>query len=80
MFQVGLPDGIFNTKNPDLGTLWRVLQLKMLIYFMAISSMYFTAKWYILWLFGVFFLFWYVLPRKIWQPWFQATVPRLPYR
>jgi hypothetical protein len=36
---------------------------------------YFTAKWYILWLFGTFggylvyfFPFWYVVPRKIWQP------------
>jgi hypothetical protein len=37
---------------------------------------YFTAIWYtlwpyvtyILWLFGIFFPFWYVSPRKIWQP------------
>jgi hypothetical protein len=29
---------------------------------------YFTAIWYILWLFGVFSPFWYVVPRKIWQP------------
>jgi hypothetical protein len=29
-----------------------------------------VAVWYILWLFGVFLTFWYVEPRKIWQPWF----------
>jgi hypothetical protein len=23
---------------------------------------------YILWSFGVFFLFWYIVPRSIWQP------------
>jgi hypothetical protein len=33
---------------------------------------YFTAIWYILWLFGIFLLFWYVVPRKIWQP--RATI------
>jgi hypothetical protein len=25
---------------------------------------------YILWSFGIFFPFWFVLPRKIWQPWY----------
>jgi hypothetical protein len=36
-----------------------------------------TAIWYILWPFGTFcghlvyiFPFWYVVPRKLWQPWF----------
>jgi hypothetical protein len=29
---------------------------------------YFTAVWYILWLFRAFLSFWYVAPRKIWQP------------
>jgi hypothetical protein len=29
---------------------------------------YFVAVWYILWLFGMFYPFWYVVPRKIWQP------------
>jgi hypothetical protein len=27
---------------------------------------------YILWLFGIFFPFWYVAARKIWQPWVKA--------
>jgi hypothetical protein len=26
------------------------------------------AIWYILWSFGIFSLFWYFVPRKIWQP------------
>jgi hypothetical protein len=42
----GLPDGIFQTKNPKLGKFRRVLQQKMLGYFMAI--------WSILVPFGIF--------------------------
>jgi hypothetical protein len=41
---------------------------------------HFTAIWYISWLFGIicshfgiFFPFWYVEPRKIWQPWSEAA-------
>jgi hypothetical protein len=56
-------------KNPKLCKLWRVLQWKMLVYFMSI--------WHILQPFGTFspdlvhfFLSWYVVPRKIWQPCF----------
>jgi hypothetical protein len=44
---------------------------------------YFTAIWYILWTlgifcgkFGIFFRFWLVLTRKIWQPW-QSAHPRI---
>jgi hypothetical protein len=29
---------------------------------------YFIPIWYIFWLFGIFFPFWYVLARNIWQP------------
>jgi hypothetical protein len=39
----------FKTKNPNLDQFWRVLQFKMLVYFMA--------GWRILWLFGIFFPF-----------------------
>jgi hypothetical protein len=35
---------------------------------------YFKVIWYILWSFGIFFPLWYVVPRKIWQPW--STVIR----
>jgi hypothetical protein len=69
----GLPDGmyIFIPKIPILGKFWRVLQWKMLVYFMAIWSIlrpffvYFTALWYIFWPFGKF---WFIEPLKIWQP------------
>jgi hypothetical protein len=60
-----MPD--FQTKKSNLGKFWRVLQWKMLVYFMSILStlrpwkifcghlVYFVAIWYILWSFGVFF-------------------------
>jgi hypothetical protein len=31
------------------------------------------AIWYILWTFGIFFPFWYVVPINIWQPCFQVA-------
>jgi hypothetical protein len=64
----------FQTQNPNLGRFWRALQWKMLMYFMAYWSiegpfvilcgqlLNFVAIWYI-------FPFWYVVRRKIWQPW-----------
>jgi hypothetical protein len=48
----------FQTKNPDLGTFWRILQWKMLVYYTAIGSIsrllgivcgllaYFMVIWY----------------------------------
>jgi hypothetical protein len=58
----------FLAKNPNLGKFWRVLQWKMLVYFMAI--------WYILWHFGIFcghlayfHSFGIESQQKIWQPW-----------
>jgi hypothetical protein len=64
----------FQTKSPNLGKFWRALEWEMLVYFMTI--------WNILWTFGmlhdhmvrfvfvgyIFFLSWYHVPRKIWQP------------
>jgi hypothetical protein len=48
----GLPDGtyIFKPKIP----IWRVLEWKKFVYFIA-HLVYFTANWYILWAFGVFY-------------------------
>jgi hypothetical protein len=55
------------TKIPNLGKVWRVLQWKMLVYEIAI--------WSILWPFGTFYgnlayfsPFGYVVQRKNWQP------------
>jgi hypothetical protein len=42
-----LPDGIFQTKNPDLGKFWKVLEWKVLVFYGYLA--YFTAKWYMLW-------------------------------
>jgi hypothetical protein len=78
--QVGSEQGCqmvcFPTKNTNLGKFWRVLQWKLLVYFMAIWSfyenlVYFVAIWYLLWLFGIFFP---VTPGKIWQPWIGGLV------
>jgi hypothetical protein len=40
LYFLGLPDGIFSYENPNLGILWRVLEWKVLVYFIAL--------WYIL--------------------------------
>jgi hypothetical protein len=64
----------FQTKNPNLGKFWRVLQWKIFVYFMTIWSIlrplkvfyghlvYFVVIWYIS------PRFWYIVPRKIFQP------------
>jgi hypothetical protein len=55
----GLPHGLFQIKNPNLGKFWRALEWKMLAYFMAI--------WNILHPFGIiygrlvwFMVIWYI--------------------
>jgi hypothetical protein len=45
-----------NTKNYNFGKFWKALKCKFLVYF--------TAIWFTTWTFGIFFLFWYVVPRK----------------
>jgi hypothetical protein len=77
VLKAGLPDGIFfQTKNPNLGKFWRVLQWKMLVYFTVIWYIGIVAIGYICWLFGIFvgylvyllviwyicWLFWYIFP------------------
>jgi hypothetical protein len=68
----------FQTKNPNLGKFWMGWEMgnvdifyDHLVYFTAVL-VYFVTSWYILWLFGTFLPFWYVVPRKIWQPWLRA--------
>jgi hypothetical protein len=58
----GLPDVIFSKQISEFDKLWRDLQWKIWVYFMAIWSileliwyMYFVAIWYILWPFGIFY-------------------------
>jgi hypothetical protein len=43
---------VFQTKNPNLGRLWRVLQWKMMVYFKD-TLVHFTVFCYILWTFGI---------------------------
>jgi hypothetical protein len=68
-----LPDSIFYTKNPNLGKFWRVLEWKMLAYFIAIwyifrqFGIYFVAIRYILLLFGNVFKFWEKSGNPGWQ-------------
>jgi hypothetical protein len=56
--RAALPDGVFQTKNRNLGKFWRALQRKMFVYFMDIRSilrsfdisygpMFFVVIWYI---------------------------------
>jgi hypothetical protein len=45
----------FQTKNLNLGKFWRVLQWTMLLYFVIIGSYVFTAIWYILLAFVIFY-------------------------
>jgi hypothetical protein len=74
---------LFSNQNSQFGKKnFRVLQWKMLVYFVAIR--------YILWPSGIFcghfgifcgclvyfMVIWNVAPRKIWQPCFETALPR----
>jgi hypothetical protein len=62
---------------PNLGTFWMALEWKTLLRLPILllfgifnyHLVYFTAIWHSLWSFATFFSFWYVVARKIWQPW-----------
>jgi hypothetical protein len=62
----------FQTKNPNLGKVWRVLQWNELVYFMVIWSILHLFGIFYAWsisivygLFGVFFPFWYVASKNL---------------
>jgi hypothetical protein len=55
----GLPDGIFQTKNPNLGKFGRVLHTMKDVGKFDGKLVCFTAMSYILWPFGTF---WYIFP------------------
>jgi hypothetical protein len=72
-FFAGLPDGIFsNQKSQKFGS--NLEGPEMLVHFMD-NLVHFTAIWNILLSLGIFSKFWYVVPRKIWQPCFTETWP-----
>jgi hypothetical protein len=68
----------FRIKNCNLGTFCRVLQWKMLVYFLDIGSILLLFDVFYIFQFGIFCanlvyffaLVLYIVPRKIWQPWF----------
>jgi hypothetical protein len=79
-FSAGLIQGClavnFQAEKSHFGYILEGLAWKMLEYFVAVCNiwqpfgihMYLMAIWYNLWSYGVFFTFWYVAPRKTWQP------------
>jgi hypothetical protein len=64
IFSGGLRQGCqtayFQTRNPDLGKFWRLLQWKMWIYVINGHLDYFKAIWYILWTLVYFMVIWYI--------------------
>jgi hypothetical protein len=60
--RAGLPDGLFQTKNPNLGKFWRVLLWKILAYFMTIWSKLRTLEIFYVHL-VYFVVIWYIFPR-----------------
>jgi hypothetical protein len=70
----GLPDGIAsNQKDPNLGKFSEGPAMED-VGICHVRLVYFTAVWYILWPFNIFYgclvcfsPFWYFVPRKIWQ-------------
>jgi hypothetical protein len=56
----GLPDGVFANNKSKFWYILGGLEWKMFVCFMS--------TWNILWSFGIFFLFWYVVPRKSGNP------------
>jgi hypothetical protein len=61
----------FQTQNSNLGKFCRLFQWKMFVYFWTFGLPYCHFIFFVAILvpFGIFFPFWYVVPRKIWQPW-----------
>jgi hypothetical protein len=61
-------------QKSQFGFILRALEWKMLVYTTAIWNILppfgiFYVLGHILWLFGIFSPFYYVVPKNIWQPW-----------
>jgi hypothetical protein len=70
-----MPDGLFSNPKSQFGSILEGLAMEnvgmhILCAFGILYGhwKYFIAIWYILWTFDIFSPFWYVVPRKIWQP------------
>jgi hypothetical protein len=75
----------FQTKNSNLGKFWSVLQCIKGVGKVYGHSEYLTLISYFLWWFGILcgyfgtlFPFWYVVQRKIWQPWCSNIFQKFP--
>jgi hypothetical protein len=49
--------------NSNLGKFWRVLEWKMMVYFMPSWNILQLCIWYTLWSLGNFVVIWYIFPR-----------------
>jgi hypothetical protein len=70
-----LPDGLFSNQKYQFGQIWEGLRRENVDIFYSLFE-YFMDIWDFLLPFDTvcvhlvhFFLFWYHVPRKIWQPW-----------
>jgi hypothetical protein len=81
-FHAGLPDGIFLYQKFKFGEISWALEWKMFVYFLVIWHilLQFRHSMDILRSFATFSPFWYVLPRKIWQPWFHVECSTTYFR
>jgi hypothetical protein len=79
----GLPDGVFSDQKYQRwanfggscnGRCWHILCPIGMFY---VHLPYLTDIWYISWLFGIFFPFWFDIERKIWQ---HCSAPSLRKR
>jgi hypothetical protein len=72
--QPGLPDGKFSNQKSQFGSILGCLAMKDVGKF-YVHLVYSASISYILWPFFIrvviLLYFWYVVPRKIWQPWRQ---------
>jgi hypothetical protein len=66
LLATALPDGIFSNQKAKFGYILEGLHGRCCYIYGQLA--YITAIWYILWPFGIFLPFWYVIKRKIWQP------------
>jgi hypothetical protein len=65
----------FHTKIPNFCIFWEALECKIMVYFTAFLVL-FTAIWYTCVNLVYLFTFWYIAPRKIWQPWHRMRFCR----
>jgi hypothetical protein len=73
-----LPDGLFSNQKSQFGYILEGLEIGIFYGHLEYDThlVYLKDILYIFWSFGTFFPFWYVVPRKIWQPCLTDAAPR----